>query len=660
MANLKVNNYHNLKLRINGDEYWDFYVNKDSYGSFKLNGLYDNCLISYIDLSDDECFDADNWIYSKNKYTWADSLAIGYTLYNISYTGVDNGLFTYRKDRITNKDFFELFQNNKLRLEENDYRLKLHAVSGNTLQYDYPLHKEDGYVKLNGGFYQGFFRTECDKYQVLPSKFEDGDTINFEFTLKKCDLEKESDKTLNDKYPENKGIFFYLGTRAENKWIYIYDKKDEDGLENCYQLDMDDFVEDSKIEKNDYIIGYFDSPNPDFEGYDPFELGDYTNYNYYDDELYADDYCDWDDMDDYLDIDYRKQPKTIDESVPHKTLTWCCNDILVTNTILKPFFNGCGCPIKYKKIKGRNQDPLDPNPLKMGTEFGDDYIFDNGDLMSVDEAVDYIEPELDITDFEYETKSGFKVTEANQYYFYTDNKFLFFNRTKTGCTVGSWVEGTQFMFSGRRSKFKGNLFILMNRTKTGYTVDNIDELRDQSANEYNPYNDLYNNALAFRITDKGEIGYRMLTKDCSKEGRDKTSIIEGYSFENVIPDCEWATINVRMSFVFGKMKLMFYVNGKLVYISKDLPMIKLKALNDLYDKQEGVPYNISIGGGTQGLAETIQQNYMLNPTRVYPLEKSFAGTFIGYISSFKIYNCFMEQFTINHNFNYEKRKWENK
>ena len=143
MANLKVNNYHNLKLRINGDEYWDFYVNKDSYGSFKLNGLYDNCLISYIDLSDDECFDADNWIYSKNKYTWADSLAIGYTLYNISYTGVDNGLFTYRKDRITNKDFFELFQNNKLRLEENDYRLKLHAVSGNTLQYDYPLHKED-------------------------------------------------------------------------------------------------------------------------------------------------------------------------------------------------------------------------------------------------------------------------------------------------------------------------------------------------------------------------------------------------------------------------------------------------------------------------------------------------------------------------------------
>ena len=655
MANLKVNNYNNLYLRINGDEYWDFFVNKDTYGSFKINdGLYDECLISYIDLSDEECFDSDNWIYGKSGYTWDKSLALGYTLYNITYTGVDNGLFTYRKDRITNKDFLELFQNNKLIIEENDYRLKLHAVSGNTLQYDYPLHKENGYTKLNGGFYQGFFKTECDKYQILPLAFEHGDTLNLEFTLKKCDLEKESDKTLNDKYPENKGIFFYVGTRAENKWIYLYDKNDVDGLEECYELGVDDFVEDGEIDKKDHIIGNFYSPNPDFDGYDPFELGDYTNYNYYDDELYADDYCDWNDMYDYLDIESEKKHKTIDENAKHSTLTWCCGEINEDEYILKPWFRGCGCPISYKKIKKKDEDPFDPNPLKMGTEFGDDYIFDTSEVIGLDEAIDYIEAELDISDFEYETDNGFKLSEANQYYFYTDNKFLFFNRTCTGKTVSNWVEGTQFMYAGRRSKFKGNLFILMNRTKTGYTVNTIDSLRDQSANEYNPYNDIYNNALAFRITDKGEIGYRMLTIDCEKEGRDKSRIVEGYSFENVIPDCEWATVNVRVTFTFGKMKLLFYVNGKLVYISQDLPMLNLKALNEIYDKQEGVPYNISLGGGTQGLAETIQRNYMLNPPRVYPLEKNFAGTFIGYIKSFKIYNCFMEQLIIENNYKYEK------
>jgi hypothetical protein len=97
-----------------------------------------------------------------------------------------------------------------------------------------------------------------------------------------------------------------------------------------------------------------------------------------------------------------------------------------------------------------------------------------------------------------------------------------------------------------------------------------------------------------------------------------------------------------------------------VYITRDLPSLDLKALNELYEKQEGVPYNISLGGGTQGLAETIQPNYMLNPTRVYPLEKNFAGSFIGYIRSFKIYNCFMEQLIIDNNFKWEKNKREKK
>ena len=35
MANLKDNNYHNLKIRVNKDEYWDFFINKDAYGRFR-------------------------------------------------------------------------------------------------------------------------------------------------------------------------------------------------------------------------------------------------------------------------------------------------------------------------------------------------------------------------------------------------------------------------------------------------------------------------------------------------------------------------------------------------------------------------------------------------------------------------------------------------
>ena len=181
-------------------------------------------------------------------------------------------------------------------------------------------------------------------------------------------------------------------------------------------------------------------------------------------------------MYDYLEIESEKKPKVIDESIRHTTLTWCCGEVDSGAYGFKKFFNGCGCQVRYKKMR-KKEDPFDPNPLKMGTEFGDDYIVDTSDLMSVEEAMDYIEAELDISDFVYYTDNGLSLFDANQYYFYTDNKFLMFDRTKSGYTTKNWVEGTQMMYYGRRSQFTGNLFILMNRTKTGYTVDTIDEIR---------------------------------------------------------------------------------------------------------------------------------------------------------------------------------------
>ena len=246
MGNLQENNYHNLKLKIDRDDYWDFFVNKDNFSpySFSTDSIYDKCLMSYIDTSIDECVE-DNMLIGSGEYTWESAVTSDYTLENIGYTGVDNGLITFRKDRISNKDFVEIFQNSKYQIN-NDARLKLHAVSGNTLLYDYPLKKENDVIKLNGGFYQGFFKTECDKYYILPSTLSEEMPWEFEFVLKKSDLEPESNKTLNDKYPDNKGIFFYIGTRAENKWIYYYEEEDE-----CNTLAPDNYVEDSEISFDD-------------------------------------------------------------------------------------------------------------------------------------------------------------------------------------------------------------------------------------------------------------------------------------------------------------------------------------------------------------------------------------------------------------------------
>ena len=56
MANLKVNNYHIVKLRINKDEYWDFFLNRDSYGNGYVD--VDACTISNLGLGECE----DGWV----------------------------------------------------------------------------------------------------------------------------------------------------------------------------------------------------------------------------------------------------------------------------------------------------------------------------------------------------------------------------------------------------------------------------------------------------------------------------------------------------------------------------------------------------------------------------------------------------------------------
>lgn len=534
MSNLIVNNLQLLRMNIDERDYWDFHINHEKLGAESLNSvnLYDKCLISYIDCHIKDCI-GDNKLVSYSGYTYSDAFSEGVTLENIGYTGLDNGLFSFRKDRVTNSEFKTLYQDSKLVLPSNDFRLHLHAVSGGTVQYEYPLSiDENGYIKLNGGFYQGFFRNACN-YSVLPSELNTGDNWCLEFCLKKEDFEKESEKTLNDKYPNNKGIFFYIGTRAENKWMYLYNKD-----ENIYS-ETDDYIEDEEVNPNTHIIN------------------------------------------DFFDVNF---PDTED-----------CDE---------------------------------------------------------DEDNDYLDDELDISYFDYETDNGFSLSGSSQYSIDTDNKFLMYDNTPSGLKANTSLGDEKFTYYGKNKRFKDNLFLLMNHSYSGYTANNIDAYIDSQSSGYTSLvKDIINNALAFRIKDDGSIGYRYIVSDCKSDKGYK--VIESYSNPDIIKDNEWCVIHVRIKASENKMKLMFYVNGKLKYITEELDKLNLHKLDEPDSKQEGVPYNISLGGGTQGLCEAILPNYMLSPTRVYPLEENFAGSFIGRMKSFKFYNCLFESLAIKCNANYE-------
>jgi hypothetical protein len=552
MANIINNNFNFYKLKVYKDEYWDITLNKDmNHNSFPSSFLfYDENLIAYFDLTDKTYF-TENGLFSSKKYVWDGAYSTDYALENIGYTGFDNGLIYFERDKINNKEFINLYRNLDYKISSENLNLKFHFVTGSTNQYDYDYDIVDDGIKLNGGFLQGFFRTECGKYQVFPSKFETNDALTLEFTLKPSDFEETELDRLNDIYPNNKGMFWYIGTRAENKWDYLYTERYDD-------ITCDNYVEDY-----------------------PF------------DEIE-------DDLTDFVE-----------------------NNQQNVQNIYNPFFDD------IEEI---------------------DEIFDS----------DYIEHELTIDDFIFETRDGFFTLGKYEEFFDYTNPFLIFNRTDDGVDASNYEEGDYIKYIDIRNTFyeedENNLFLLMNRTETGYTVPTIDILKTQYNEKYDVYADLFENALAFRITDDGEIGYRYLIKNCEYENR--FEIVEGYSKKNMIKKDEWNHVAVKIIFTHDVMQLKFYVEENLIFISRYLPKLNLRELDDIYYKQEGVPFNMSIGGGTQGLIETILPNYMANPYRIYPLEEYFAGTFSGYINKIKIYYSNLTYNQLFNNLNYELKLME--
>lgn len=487
LGNIKKNNVHSLKLRFNNDKFYDFMLYK---GETYDNGISEICTTA--------AFEA-NTINDKNEWVsnilWEHATNENVKLDNFGLTGVDNGQIIFQKDRINGDDFINIFTNSSLTLENNFLTLK--KVEGNTKQFVYPIERNENFVSLKGGFFQGFYKIEGEKYQVLPHVLEND--WNVEIVLRKKDYEI-SDETLNSRYSENKGIFFYIGTRAENKFAYYYNGGED---------------------------------------------------------------------------------------------KWCEN---ITDNA-----------------------------------FPEGYINEEETLEKVDVY----------------TKDEFKINSFGEYDIETDNKHIFFNRTKEGFTVDTWDDSYNVVIREKKRKNE-NVFEIANRSKNGVTAEKIENILE-NVGKYDIYSDIRENAFALKINDDGSISYRYAITDCEKEN--KFSIKEESTKPNLIKEGEWYVVNTRFMRLNDKyMKISIYIDGKLVFVSQQLPIFNFRGLNDVPSKQETVPYNISIGGGTQGLVEGIWKNwYNINEEMPSPLADNFGGSFIGDIKSFRLYNCFLSHKDINDN-----------
>ena len=647
--NILNNNVRSIDCKLLEDEYFDYMLYKgEVYGSNN---------ISEMTIANFSCpFLIENGVlYSTS--TWVDAKNNGVLLEDIGFTGPDNGFISFRKDRISNKDYLDILTGSTYEIEEDDTRLFLSPITGNTLNFDYPMFLDEDetgcFLAFQGGFYQGFYKLFGKEwcYQTLPNgpDYE----WNLYFDIRPRSDYKVGVTTVNHIHPENKGIFFYLGTRAENKFWSLY-KTDEEVTNPLKRIPDDDNYTNAEIcgEESDTDFNKINVVHEDYMADEPEEIPE----SYFEDDYIVS--ASTDDCPCAAQHLAEEQNKHENHDFDNGYLSEDDNDD-VTFTISDIY------EYKYQEDsncceKGLNCGTSDyKEPYKCDNFFQDDFYNDecyNGPKAIEDE---YLGQDADIVEDDITDSFGHALTKKGYYEIESDNKFLMFDRTKDGFTVNNWIEGTKVTLTARQDWANINYFPIMNRTCTGYTVDNIYKYQEENSIPYNIYKDIKNNAFCLRITDDGAIGYRYSVLDCEAENEQHYAVREEYSKPGVVKIDEWNKIVVKIAILnpmvsngkyinkgHRKMKLYFYVNGFLVFISKELDEFNFRELNDTYQKQEGVPYSISLGGGTQGLLESILPDYYNTPDYIFPIEKDFCGTFLGDIKAFKIIDGNVNFFTI--------------
>ena len=224
------------------------------------------------------------------------------------------------------------------------------------------------------------------------------------------------------------------------------------------------------------------------------------------------------------------------------------------------------------------------------------------------------------------------------------------------------IDGGQNWFSIQTPSW-GGCRLCCNCACTGDTSNSV-----TTGTTYNYCDQLSENALGFRITDDGRIGYRKMTVtgDCynNKFRITGTVMEEGYSEPNIIPTGNsWNHIAVTYTAGSGIKNtlpsgtLKFWVNGLVKYSVKDFIGLKLRALDEWSDKQIGVPFNMTWGGGTQGLIEsqTFRGPDYLDRNQL--LQTNFAGSFEGELSQLRFYEKPLDVLEIRNNFFVDCRRY---
>ncbi|MDA3781524.1 MAG: hypothetical protein PF487_15050 [Bacteroidales bacterium] len=141
-----------------------------------------------------------------------------------------------------------------------------------------------------------------------------------------------------------------------------------------------------------------------------------------------------------------------------------------------------------------------------------------------------------------------------------------------------------------------------------------EEMMETKHKEFTPIDNINNNVIAFELTPDKKIGYKYVNND--------GLVITNTSSSSINPTTGWTiidTVFIPYNIITDLSllecaerrlgKLVFYINGRAFWTIKDFPEFYFKGFNNDKEKQLGVPYSISWGGGSFGLGESWHYDY---------------------------------------------------
>jgi len=673
------------------------------------------------------------------------------TLCDVGLTGIDNGLtqgltgetievnsglYTYN-GQIYSRYFY-------------DRRFKMHPVTGfttpsNRLLNDYSYNYDittgstsdvGTYVTFNGGFYQGFYKLFDYDYQVLPERYNQGWSTEF---LLRYRWTGNTYVGLNDRYPENKGTFFYMGARAENKFYHFSNGSPKINYNGTWKLYIEDFFS--------VDIGYLSSATLTtcYAGVCSAFTSNQTNILINDsspasvypitfdvsgmtliDEIFIS-------LNDY----YHSYPGDVGMLLVapnnQSTLLTGCDGgrnqyYNQQNTILSStgtsLWNGWSAGTFINNSFSYRDMPFSlPSPYEFytGDKTRNLTAFTDNSFFRVTDGLDCLKTCA---------CSDSAVTQSNCGFVYQQSAITSTNNIcPCGCGITITASTQQLdpildsvsnALSIRLSGDSGNPKICVKTFRitggcettgfcetTGITYTTGTSVSEWCSSagifddcEFSTYMDKENwvqiNAVFVRDTylDECDLKYKggldLIIKNVftATSANNSVSLIEPPITHDVpYNPAKVNVVNLNEQWIneteYRKGKFKIYVNGKLFMVIEDFEEIIPRPLNTEKEKQIGVPFNISLGGGTQGLKDnltflgcpedqyfySVQQDPECLPTSVLSattfagletkihLEEYFGGSFIGDMSAFKFYTEPLNSAQIAHNFSILKGKY---